>query len=546
MSRFVRLLCVAVFAMPTLASAQRGAAGADWPVTGGSTLAWRYSSLAQINSDNIKRLVPIWSFQTGDYADGLQSTPVVVDGVVYLYTASSHVIALDGATGLMRWEYKFESPAGLTISKRNFSGVAISDGKVFLGTRSNYLVALDQKTGREVWKVVNGDASNGVGGITGVPLVAGDEVIVGCGGPRGSITAYDIRTGHFAWRFYVVPSKGEPGSETWPDEEALKYGGGNVWTTGSYDAELNLVYWGVGDPRPTFYGANRLGSNLYTASVLALDARTGKLRWYRQEVPHDTWDWDASSEKTLIDREVGGRMRKLLVSMSKSGFAWVMDRETGDLVRIYPFADYYNWVKSINQKGELIGRVDTVADKKTLICPSNIGAKGWNQAAYSPATGLLYAPVLEYCNDLTALPPSGAGGADRGGGTYVMRPVPGHDTGFSHLDALDPLTGKRQWSYPYRFELMAPVLATAGNLVFTGNVEGQYFALDAKTGEKLWSYQTGAMHRGGSVTYSVGGRQIILTPIGGTPSITSVLWPEASMWRDGSAVVAFALPQGLK
>jgi len=556
MPRFVYcMLCVCLLAISGFASAQpgadstiaqRGAAGSDWPVSGGTTLAWRYSGLNQINSRNVKQLVPIWSFETGDYVDGLQSTPIVVKGVVYLYTASSNVIALDGATGRLIWEYKYEPPTNVTVFKRNFSGVAIGDHKVFIGTRSNYLIALDQKTGKELWKVANGDVSDGVAGIASVPLIAGNKVIVGCGGPRGSITAYDIKTGHLAWRFYTIPAKGEKGSETWPDEEALKYGGGNVWTSGSYDPELNLVYWGVADPRPTFYSGDRAGINLYTSSVLALEPETGKLRWYHQEVPHDMWDWDSSSEKILIDLKVAERMRKLLVDINKSGFVWVLDRETDELVRIYPFADYYNWVKSINNEGELIGRVDPVVGNKTLICPSNVGAKGWNQAAFSPVTGLVYVPVNEYCNDLTSLPPGGSGGADRGSGSYIMRPPPGHSTGYSHLDALDPLTGNRRWRYPYKYELMAPILATAGNLVFTGNVEGQYFALDAKTGEKLWSYQTGAMHRGGSVTYSVAGRQIILTPLGGTPSITSVLWPEAWMWRDTSAVIAFALPRDSK
>jgi alcohol dehydrogenase (cytochrome c) len=554
MIRFLHfILCLLIVATSSLAAAQPsasvgpiaqpGVAGPDWPVVGGTALAWRYSGLNQINAGNVKQLVPIWSYETGDYEGGLRTTPIAVDGVVYVYTASSHVIALDGATGSLIWQYKFEPPAGVTPSTRTNSGVAIADGKVFLGTRSNYLIALDQRTGEEVWKVANGDVTNGTSGIAGAPLIAGKKVIVGSGGLRGSISAYDIKTGHLAWRFHTIPGKGEKGSKTWPDEEALKYGGGNVWTSGQYDSDLNLTYWGVGDPRPTFYSANRAGDNLYTASILALDVDTGKLRWYYQEVPHDTWDMDASSENTLIDREVGGRMRKLLVNLGKGGFAWVLDRGTGKLIGVYPFADYYNWVKGINQKGELLGRVDPVQGKKTLICPSNLGAKGWQQSAFSPQTGWLYVPVMEFCNDLVTLPPGGGGGEDRGSGSFLMRPIPGHSTGYSHLDALDPLTGKRQWTHPYQYVFLASVLATAGDLILTGDVEGHFIALNARNGEKLWSYQTGAPHRGGAITYSVAGRQIIATPIGNSQSILSELWPDASKWRVASAVVAFALPE---
>lgn len=573
MTRFVRfILHLSMVAMSGIASAQqsgvvapiaqRGTTGSDWPLTGGTSLAWRYSGLNQINAGNVKKLVPIWSYETGDYEDGLRTTPIVVDGVVYVYTASSHVIALNGATGSPIWQYRYEPPAGVAPTRRTNSGVAIADGKVFLGTRSNYVIALDQKTGKEIWKVANGDATNGVAGISGAPLVAGKNVLVGSGGPRGSVTAYDTKTGRLVWRFYTIPAKGEKGSETWPDEEALKYGGGPVWTAGQYDSELNLTYWGVGNPRPVFYGANREGDNLYTGSILALEPDTGKLKWHYQQVPHDMWDFDAKSENTLFDREVGGRMRKLLVNLGKGGFAWVLDRGTGELIGVYPFADFYNWVQSINQKGELVGRVDPVEGKKTLICPSNLGAKGWQQTAFSPRTGLLYVPIMEACNDIVTLPPGGAGkaesggwslfapngvaGSDRGSGSFFMRPIPGHDTGYSHLDALDPLTGKRQWTHPYKYVFLASILATAGDVVFTGDVEGHYIALDAKSGKKLWSYQTGAPHRGGSVTYSVQGRQIIATPIGNSHSVMSDLWPEASTWRVASAVVAFALPEESK
>jgi alcohol dehydrogenase (cytochrome c) len=533
----------------TAAPVQRGATGSNWPEYGGTTLAWRYSTLAQINTSNVKRLAPVWSFETGDYQDGLLATPIVVDGLVFISSASSYVFALDGATGDLVWQYKYEPPVGIAFAKRN-RGLAVGNGKVFIGTRDNYLIALDQKTGKEVWKVANGDTTTCRCGINGIPLIIKDKVLVGATGPRGNITAYNTNTGHLEWRFYTIPGKGEKGNETWGDDESWKYGGGAVWTTGSYDPELNITYWGVGDPRPVFYSSNRTGDNLYTSSLLALDPDTGKLRWYYQEVPHDTWDWDTDFDFNLIDREVRGRMRKLLIHLQKGGFGFVLDRETGELLGTYRITEHINWVRGIDEKGKLIGRNDPVIGKNSFICPSNLGAKQWNQAAYSPRTGWLYTPIMEMCNDLVLRPPNGGGDPeDRGGGTWIMLPVPGRDTGYSHLDALDPVTGRVQWTYRYKYELLASVLATQGDLVFTGDDEGHYFALDARTGNKLWSYQTGAPHRGGAVTYTVGGRQFIVTPIGRgatTGDITMVLWPEAATWRVASALVAFALPEDAK
>jgi len=527
--------------------AANGATAADWPEYGGTGLAWRYSSLDQINTSNIKRLTPAWSFETGDYQDGMASTPVVIDGIVYISTASSWVIALNGATGDPIWRYKYEPPVGLPAPRSNH-GLAVGDGKVFINTRDNYLVAIDAKTGKEAWRVANGDMLNCRCGMGGVPQVVKHKVIVGASGSIGTITAYDTENGRFAWRFHVIPKPGEKGNDTW-DGDSWKYGEGTVWTTGSYDPELNLIYWGTGEPKPTFYSANRKGNNLYTSSVLALDPDTGKLRWYYQEIPHDTWDFDTDYEFTLIDREVRGRTRKLLVNPNKGGYTWVLDRETGEFLGTYKFAENTNWIQGIDEKGTLIGRNDPEIGKPNFICPSNIGAKEWNQSAYSPRTGLLYTPVNEMCNDLVLRGPSGKTPQDRGGGTWIMKPPTGHDTGYSHLDALDAVTGKRLWTYSYKYELMASVLATQGDLVFTGDVEGRYFALDAHTGKKLWSYQTGAAHRGGGVTYMMNGKQFIVTPVGRGSLISDlsmVLWPEASNWRVASAVMAFALPEDEK
>jgi alcohol dehydrogenase (cytochrome c) len=520
---------------------QRGATGADWPSHYGTNLAWRYSNLFQINTANVKRLLPAWNFQTGDYQVGLQSTPIVIDGVLYL-SAMDDVFALDGATGRLNWQYKYQPVPGATVG-RNF-GVAVGDGKVFIGTADAHVVALDARTGHEVWKVAADDWSSCRCGIQAAPLLVKDKVIVGERGPRGRVSAFNARTGQLEWRFYTIPGPGEKGNESWAGD-SWKNGNGNPWMTGSYDSDLNLVYWGVGDSTPAFYGAGREGSNLYTESVVALDAETGKLRWYYQEIPHDVWDYDAGWEMILMDREVSGRMRKLLVQFAKSGFAFVLDRETGELVKAYPYVDNINFVKGINEKGELQGRNEPVEDEVTLICPGNIGGSSWNQSAYSPRTGWAYVPALEMCNDLQIGPPAKYGGM---GGSFVFNAPPGHDTAYSHLDAVDPVTGKRQWTYPYKFDLFASILATAGDLVMTGDPEGYFFALDARTGNKLWSFQTGAGNRGSPITYIAGGRQYIAVPTGWTQvgDLTTGIWPEAATWRHGSTLVVFALPEDSK
>ena len=550
---FVALL--SVFAASSWAQGQTKAeqgTGANWEYYGGTQSSWRYSLLDQINTTNIKKLAPAWIFQTGDYQEALQATPMVVDGRVFLSTARSYVYALDGTTGQLLWQYKYQpgpgfTGAGLTQNR----GVAVADGKVYLGTYDDFLIALDQKTGREIWKVAVDDPASCRCNISGAPLIVKNMVVVGNGGEagrRGYLAAFNLQTGRQLWRFYTIPRPGEPGGSTWRGD-SWKYGGGSPWMTGSYDPDLNLLYWGVGNADPIFNGTLRPGENLYGNSVVALNADTGKLRWYYQEVPHDTWDYDANWEPVLMNREINGKMRKLMVHFGKGGYTWVLDRENGKLVGTYQVPDTVNWITGISPTGELLGRRDVIEGQPPpLICPSNLGGKNWNHTAYSPKTGLIYSPTLEMCNDLVLQ--HGEGGPNsRGGGTWVFKPPPGHDTAYAHIDALDPVTGKKAWTFPVKFELMSSMLATAGDLVFTGDPEGNYFALDARDGKKLWSFQTGAGHRGSAVTYSVGGRQFIAVPTGWgsiAARITSGLWPEASTWRMGSTLVVFALPEDSK
>ncbi len=469
------------------------------------------------------------------------------------------------ATGRMIWRYKYPLPASAGRSGgeafRINRGLAVSEGKVFLGTPDSYLVAIDQKTGRELWSV-NVDDSNQCGcSITSAPLVVKDKVIVGGSGGdnahRGYLTAFYAKTGRLAWRWYVIPGPGEKGHETWKGE-SWKTGGGSPWLTGSFDAELNLLYWGTGNAAGDFYAGDRnVGSkggdsesdvNLYTASVVALDPDTGKLRWHFQEIPNDVWDFDSSYECILIDRAVQGRMRKLLVHMNKSGVTFVLDRVNGEFVGVFTVPEVQTWISGVTEDGKLVGRREPELGKTMNFCPTPAGAKSWNEMAYSPRTGLIYTPTLEICVDITAEHQAPDEGRFFMSGSWDLK-LPPNRTTYSHVDAWDPVTGKRAWSYPYKYVLLASMLTTAGDLVFTGNPEGEFFALDARTGAKLWSFQTGAGHRGSAVSYAVNGKQYIATPTGwpvtNIGAATQALFP-GEVWRNGSTVMVFALPDGSK
>jgi len=527
----------------------KGSTNENWSSYGGTGLDWRYSSLNQINTSNVKALLPAWIFQSGDYQDALQSTPIVIDGIMYLSSPHSYVFALDAATGKLLWQYKHEPLPGYSppFGLKSY-GVAVSDGKVFIGTYDDFIVALDQKTGHEVWKVAAEDPTTCRCSISSAPLLVKDKVVIGSSGSRGFVAAFNVKTGHMDWRFFTVPAAGEPGNETWSGD-MWKRGGVNPWVTGSYDSELNLVYWGMGDPSPTFYGGSRPGTNLYGDSVVAIDADTGKLCWYHQEIPHDTWDYDSNWEPVLMDREVDGQMRKLMVHINKSGYTWVLDRTNGTLVNIYQDNKNITWVKQITPKGEFIGRHDVLEGQEPwLVCPSNLGGKSWNHTAYSPRTTFLYVPLIEVCNEIVVRRRI-EGMPNFGGAIWVMKSPPGHESAYSHIDAINPVTGKLQWTYQYKYIFLASMLATGGDLLFTGDPEGEFFALDARTGRKLWSYQNGAGHRGSPVTYMVKGRQYVAMPTGWgtvTGEIVGVLWPESEKWRSGSSLVVFALPKESK
>ena len=519
----------------------------NWLTYAGTYNAWRYSALDQITRDNIDDLAPVWVFQTGTVKGGFSATPLIADGIMYVAAPWNRIFALDAVTGKELWHYYHPKPTdyGL-IYPPTSRGVALGDGLVFVGTLDNRILALDAETGEVVWNVEIESVEECGCNITGAPLVVKDKVIVGVTGGdsahRGYLNAFDTKTGKHAWRFWTIPGPGEKGNETWLGD-SWKYGGGSTWLTGSYDPELDLLYWGVGNPAADFYGDARAGDNLYTDSIVALDVDSGEVRWHYQAIPHDVWDWDTTYEQILIDLPVDGEMRKLLIHPSKGGFTWVLDRTNGEFVGAWPLSDNINWVSGIGPNGELLDRFDPPLGEPCLICPAIGGGRSWNHAAYSPRTGLLYQTGIEWCQELTVEREEPRPGEAFFGGLFELKPTPSGDQG-SHFDAYDPVTGEKKWSYKSKYPLLASSLATGGDLVFTGDPEGDFIAFDATNGDKLWTFNTGSGHRGSPVTYAVDGTQYIAVPSGWGSAVAGLLpqlWPETEDFPGGGALFVFAL-----
>jgi len=521
----------------------------NWLTYYGSYESWRYSPLDQINRSNIEQLRPVWAFESGVTDGGLQAAPLVVDGTMYVSTAWNRVFALDAATGVQIWRYDYPRPDQIPGTYGTWNrGVAVAYGLVFMGTLDNHVVALDRETGEEVWRVEVENSEQCGCNITAAPLVVKDLVITGVTGGdsahRGYINAFDARTGRHRWRFWTIPGPGEPGHDSWAGDSWI-YGGGSTWVTGTYDPELDLLYWAVGNPAADFYGGDREGDNLYTDSVVALDPDTGEIRWHYQQIPHDVWDYDTAYEMVLLDLEVDGVMRKTMLNPSKSGYVWLLDRQNGEFLGAWPLVESSNWIEGIDEQGRLIGRNEPPVGETSFVCPAIGGGRSWNHGAYSPQTGWFYSTGLEWCQTLTVRQEDPQEGLAFFGGEFEMA-HPKSGEAHAHLSAYDPVTGERKWRIRHKYPLLASQLATAGGLVFSGDATGRFFALDASDGSELWSFRTGSGHRGSAITYAVGGRQYIATPSGwgsALAGLTTQLWPEAEYFPSGSSVFVFALPE---
>ena len=479
----------------------------------------RYSPLDQINKDTVKYLVPVWNYSLADDRSQ-ESQAFVHNGVLFISTHNA-TIALDAKTGKQKWktkvEYPPETPRIVCCGIIN-RGVALYDGKVFRTTLDAHIVALDAKTGKELWKSKVIDWKNGYSQ-TLAPLIADGVLITGTSGAeygiRGFIDGWDPNTGKQLWRTYTIPGEGEPGNDTWPGD-TWKRGGGSTWITGSYDPDLKLVYWGVGNAGPWNAMMRSPGDNLYTASVLALDPKTGAIKWHFQFSPNDPYDYDAVADLILVDRQIDGKDRKLLFSANRNGFFYVLDRTNGEFIAANQFVKKQNWADGIDKKGRPIESQVTkklrATEAKAEIWPSVWGGKAWSPSAYNPKTGLVYANTMNLGMTYTPTRPQYRAGTTYWGAdlTWVFP----EDGNVGQLAAIEPMTGKWKWSVPSGPARWSGVLSTGGGLVFSGQATGEFDAFDAETGKRLWQFQTGSGIEGQPVTWKQDGIQYVAVAVG--------------------------------
>lgn len=509
---------------PAFAAIAEGKAG-EWLSFHGQLSGNRFSALDQIHTGNVGGLVPRWMFGIPG-AGRLQVTPVVVDGVMYI-TAVNEAYALDAATGRPIWNFRRPRTQGLVGDAAGGinRGVAVLNDRVFLVTDHAHLLALDRATGTVLWDTEMADYRQNYGA-TAAPLVVNDLVLSGTSGGdegvRGFVAAYSASTGKEVWRFWTVPAPGDPEASTWQGKD-IQHGCGAAWLTGVYDPQLRLVYWPTGNPCADYNGDDRKGDNLYTSAVVALDAATGKRRWHYQFTPHDLHDWDATQVPVLIDAEWEGRLRKLLVQANRNGFFYVLDRTDGKLLLAKPFVEKMTWAKGIGADGRPIVIPEANPTPEGVrACPAVEGATNWMAPSFHPGTGLYYIMALEKCTVYRKAPAQWEAGKSHYGGT--TRRVP-NEPGKKYLRALDLKTGRVVWELPQDglAETWGGTLATQGGLVFFGHDNGDFAAVDAKSGKLLWRFGANALWKASPMTYMVGGKQYVAVAVGG-------------------AVVAFGLP----
>ena len=496
----------------------------SWPTFNGDYSGARYSTLIQIDSINVNHLQAQWVYritnvgaQRGAPAPIIKCTPLLVNDVLYI-TIPDHLWALDARSGKELWRYDWVDHGGHLIGQR---GVGIWKTRVFFLTPDNWLIALDANTGKELWKKNYADARKQYFS-TSAPLVVKDHVIVGVGGDAmdmpGFLDSFDPETGNLQWTWYSTPRAGDPALKTWPNETASDHGGGMTWMPGTYDSELNLIYWPTGNTNPVFAGQGRPGANLWTESIVALDFDTGRLKWYFQVSPHDTHDFDNTTAPILFDREVNGKTEKLLAQAARNGFLVTLNRVTGKHLVVKPYVPL-DYSSGLSPEGEPI----PIPDKDPSVGGSIniVNASNWPAPAYSPKTGLVYVNSVEgkaiyYLTD-DSDKPSGYGGTGVGIGRATRV-----------LQAIDPLTGDAAWTHAYPNLNDAPttvgpsILATASNLLISGDDQKNMIIFSADKGQILWHHELDANESGGIITYLLDGKQYIVFGAGGSLSAWSL------------------------
>lgn len=480
----------------------------SWTTYGKNYNGWRYSELTQINASTISRLAPKWIFQTHAPA-GMETTPLVRDGIMYVTGTSNHAWAIDLKSGKAIWHYSKtpKKPLDLCCGEVN-RGFAIAGDRLFKVNIEDTLVALDRVSGKMLWEVELGDYRKGYSG-TVAPLVVKNLVIVGTAGAefgiRGFVDAYDVATGKRAWRFYTIPMTGDPGGDTWGASPALRVGG-STWITGTYDPELNLIYWGTGNPGPDMNGDVRPGDNLYTCSLVALDADTGKLKWHFQFTPHDVHDWDAIGDPVLVDLKIDGAVRKAVVQANRNGHYYALDRTNGKLLFVKPYTKV-SWTKDFDVNGRpVLVPGQEPSEEGTLACPGLGGGHNWNATTYSPRTGLHYFSSEDGCHMFYRTEQQFVEGQ-----WYQLSTVDWvkGEANKKSVVAVDSSTGQIKWRRELAATPSGGMLSTASDLLFYGDSAGHLVALDARTGDPRWHFPTGSAISAPPVTYEFEGKQCV-------------------------------------
>ena len=502
---------------------------AEWLMYGRDYRNQRFSPLAQVTLDNVDQLRPVWAFSTGGALAGLEATPLMRDGVLYFSTDYSRVFAIDARTGTTLWSFEPAYEEGLEamlccgpVNR----GVALTDDLVYVNTLDARLYALNRADGAVVWQQTIDDWKKAVTA-TGAPLVVGEKVIVGIAGAeygvRGYLKAYDARSGELAWQTYTIPGPGEPGNETWPGDTWMR-GGATTWQTGAYDADTNTLYWGTGNPGP-WNSDLRKGDNLWSSALLALDPDSGAIKWGYQYTPNDAWDYDGNNAPILIDVTIDGRPVKAAVQSNRNGFFYVLDRTTGEFIYAVPTIDGINWTTGLDPKDgrpQVNEAMRPISGGETIepIVPGLEGGTNWFPMAYNPDLGYVFFATNHWAMAMTAWKPEDVvykAGEPYMGVDYQMYRL---EDDIGYIKAFDVANKKFVWETPSPLPLFSGLLATESGLVFTGDQLGFAQALDARTGEVLWRFQTGSGINASPITYELDGTQYvaILSGLGGDPS----------------------------
>lgn len=531
-----KLMTIAV-----MLGAVQAANASDWGVYGGDTGNTRFSANTQVNAGNVSKLSVKWALQLGTNRSQ-ESTPIIVGDTMYVTSSfgPKNVFAVDAKTGEVKWRYSPEIPKGVdqfACCDVNSRGVSYADGKIYFGTLDARLIALDAKTGKEVWASKVVDYTQG-SVITSPPTVAKNVIVTGFGGGeygvRGALVGFDLKTGKELWRTSTVPTGNEKGADTWKNDSG-KYGGGAAWFIGSYDPKLNLVYYGTSNPAPWSAAvrgndSSEVGkfTNLYTASVVAMNPDTGNIAWHYQFTPHDAWDYDGVNELVFADLPMNGKTTPVIMQANRNGFFYVIDRANGKLLSAKQFVDGVNWATGIDLKtGAPIEAPNNVKRpglkrKASDVCPNLLGGKNWMPMSYNKVTGLVYIPTMNLCMDMEGIQEDYKRGQFYLSVNFDLGKMGpgGHGGG---LKAWDPVAQKTVWMNKNSLPFNGGTMTTASGLVFAGDIQGMFRAFDGKTGKELWKFNTGSGITAAPMTYTIDGKQYVAVVSGRTQSIPAFL-----------------------